>query len=98
MDYETIGNVAEIMLDYVENGRTFQTERITTIPAAHYLDPQRWQREMELIFKRVPLMLALSAELPEPGSYKAMEALGLPLLITRDKQGAAHVFFNVCSH
>lgn len=98
MDYKTIGNVAEIMLRYVEEGRTFESDRITTIPVSNYTDPQRWQREMELIFKRVPLLLALSAELPEAGSYKAMEAVGLPLLITRDKSGTAHVFLNVCAH
>jgi phenylpropionate dioxygenase-like ring-hydroxylating dioxygenase large terminal subunit len=98
MDYETVGNVAEIMLGYAEEGRTFQTDRITTVPARNYLDPERWQREMELIFKRVPLMLALSAELPAPGSYKTMDAVGMPLLITRDAEGRPHVFLNVCAH
>jgi len=98
MDYGTVGDVAEIMLRYVEEGRTFQTDKITTVPARHYTDPHRWQREMDLIFKRVPLMLALSSELPETGSYKALEAVGLPILITRDKSGTAHAFFNVCAH
>ena len=98
MNYETVGDVAEIMLGYVEEGRTFQTNRIITVPSRNYLDPARWQREMDLIFKRVPLMLALSSELPSPGSYKAMEAMGLPLLITRDSAGQAQVFLNVCAH
>src|SRR5215475_10726636 len=53
---------------------------------------------MDLIFKRVPLLLALSAELPESGSYKAMEVVGLPILLTRDKQGTARAFLNVCAH
>ena len=26
MDYKTVGNIAEIMLHYVEEGRTFQSE------------------------------------------------------------------------
>jgi phenylpropionate dioxygenase-like ring-hydroxylating dioxygenase large terminal subunit len=98
MDYETVGNVAEKLLGYVEEGGTYQSSRITTIPARNYLDPDRWQREMDSIFRRVPLMLALSAELPSPGSYKAMEALGIPLLVTRDAGGQAHVFLNVCAH
>jgi phenylpropionate dioxygenase-like ring-hydroxylating dioxygenase large terminal subunit len=98
MDYQIVGNVAEKMLAYVEDGGTFQSDRITTVPAVHYTDPERWAREMELIFKRVPLMLALTAELPSPGSYKAMDVMGLPLLITRDKDGKAHAFFNVCAH
>ena len=39
MDYETVGNVAQIMLDYVEQHSTFQGQRITTVPSDHYLDP-----------------------------------------------------------
>jgi phenylpropionate dioxygenase-like ring-hydroxylating dioxygenase large terminal subunit len=98
MDYQTVGNVAETLLDYVAQGRTFQSDRITTVPASHYTDAERWSREMELIFKRVPLMLALSAELPEPGSYKAMDVMDLPVLITRDAKGKVGAFLNVCQH
>ena len=47
---------------------------------------------------RVPLMLALSAELPELGGCKAMEVMGLPVLITRDASGTIHAFLNVCQH
>lgn len=98
MDRPDIGDVAEILLDYADQNSTFQTDKVVTIPTSTYTDPELWQREMDVIFKRVPLMLALSAELPEPGSYKAMEAMGLPILITRDKAGKAHAFLNVCSH
>lgn len=98
MDRPDIGDIAEILLDYVENDGTFQSDRITTVPTDAYFDQELWQREMDLVFKQVPLMLALSCELPNPGDYKAMDALGLPILITRDKQGAARVFLNVCSH
>jgi len=98
MDYKTVGDVAEIMLHYVEQGRTYQSDKITRVPVSSYTDPTRWQREMDLIFKRLPLLLALSAELPESGSYKAMEAAGLPVLVTRDKTGTARAFLNVCAH
>ena len=98
MDHLDIGDVAETLLDYVEHNRTFQSDKITTVPARTYTDPDQWAREMDLIFKRVPLMLALSCEIPEPGNYKAMDAMGLPVLITRDKQGAVHAFLNVCAH
>jgi phenylpropionate dioxygenase-like ring-hydroxylating dioxygenase large terminal subunit len=98
MNYDTVGVVAATMLEYVERGGTFQGKSVTTVPTTHYTDPARWLSEVELIFKRVPLMLALSAELPKPGDYKAMEAMGLPLLITRDKTGAVHVLLNVCAH
>src|ERR1044072_5415718 len=98
MDRPDIGDVAEILLDYVENDRTYQSSRIATVPASAYTDPDQWRREMDLIFKRVPLMLALSCELPEPGNYKAMDAMGMPVLITRDKKDEVHAFLNVCAH
>ncbi len=92
------GDVAEIMLDYVEHNTTFQTDKVMRVPSSSYTDPDQWQAEMELVFKRVPLMLAFSAEMSNPGDYKAMDAVGMPVLITRDKAGEVHAFLNVCSH
>lgn len=98
MNRERIGDVAATLLDYVENGKTFTTDRIMTVPTRSYTDPDQWQAEIELIFKRVPLMLALSCELPKPGDYKAMDVLGMPVLLTRDRDATVHAFLNVCSH
>jgi phenylpropionate dioxygenase-like ring-hydroxylating dioxygenase large terminal subunit len=98
MDRPDIGDIAEILLDYVENDRTYQSDRVTTVPTGSYFDPDLWQREIDTVFKQVPLMLALTCELPNPGDYKAMDAMGLPILIARDKAGRAQAFFNVCAH
>ena len=95
---EDLAQIAETLLDYAENGKTFQTDKITTVPSGVYTDADLWQKEMDAVFKKLPLALAASAQLPEPGSYKAMEAVGLPILITRDKDGQAHAFLNVCAH
>ncbi|MEJ5976421.1 SRPBCC family protein [Novosphingobium sp. PS1R-30] len=95
---EQLGDVAEIMLDYVENKTTFQTAKPMTVPTRSYTDSDQWRAEMELVFKRVPLMLAFTAELPNPGDYKTMDAVGLPVLINRAKDGKARAFLNVCSH
>ena len=93
-----IGEGAEVVLDYFEHNKTFQADKIMAVPASSFNDPHRWRAEIELIFKRVPLMLALSCEMPKPGDYKAMEAVGLPILISRDKSGTARAFLNVCAH
>ena len=95
---QRIGDVAEIMLDYVENKKTYQADNTMRVPTRSYTDHDQWRAEMELIFKRVPLMLAFTAEMPNPGDYKAMEAVGLPILISRDKEGKVRAFLNVCSH
>jgi phenylpropionate dioxygenase-like ring-hydroxylating dioxygenase large terminal subunit len=93
-----IGDVAEIMVDYVTNKKTFLTDKTITVPSSSYTDPDQWEAEMELIFKRVPLMLAFTAEMPNPGDYKAMDAVGLPVLISRNKAGEVNAFLNVCAH
>lgn len=95
---ENIGGVAETMLDYVENNKTFLTEKPMKVPTSTYTDPDQWRAEMELVFMRVPLMLAFTAELPHPGDFKAMDAMGKPVLINRDKAGRVRAFLNVCSH
>ena len=98
MDQAHVGDVAETMLDYVENDKTFQTDKIMSVPTRSYIDPDQWHAEMELIFKRVPLMLALTCEMRNPCDYKAMEAVGLPILLSRDKNSKVRAFLNVCSH
>jgi len=95
---EQVGNVAEIMVDYVTNKKTFLTDKTMTVPSRSYTDPDQWEAEMELVFKRVPLLLAFTAEMPNPGDYKAMDVIGLPILISRSKDGSVRAFYNVCSH
>lgn len=90
--------IVEHMLDYVENGRTDEAEGTMTVPVSAYTDADTWQREMELIFKRLPLLVALSAELREPGDYKTIDILDRPLLITRLEDGSVRAMLNVCSH
>jgi phenylpropionate dioxygenase-like ring-hydroxylating dioxygenase large terminal subunit len=98
MSRERIYGVAETLLGYFEHGKTYQADRIMTVPARSYTDPTQWRSEIDLIFKRVPLMLALTCELPNPGDYKAMEVVGLPVLLVRDNAGTIRAFLNVCSH
>lgn len=98
MSIENANHAVGEILKYARDGGTFQTEKITEVPYRSYLDEEQWHKEMELIFKKVPLALAATAEMPNPGDYKAMEAVGKPILITRDKDGQVHAFLNVCSH
>jgi phenylpropionate dioxygenase-like ring-hydroxylating dioxygenase large terminal subunit len=86
------------MLAFHEAGTTEQAAETYRVPAATYVDGARWQLEMDRIFRRVPLPLALTCELRQPNSYKAMEALGVPVLITRGRDGMARAFLNSCRH
>lgn len=91
-------NAAARLLDHVEKRTTDLSDDVLYLPASIYTDPERFRREMDLIFKRVPLMVAMAAELPNAGDYKTMDMLGLPLLIVRGADGVARTFLNVCTH
>ena len=58
------------------------------VPASDYFDEGRFRLEVERIFHRLPLLLAPSAELPNPGDYKAMTVCGTPVLLVRGSMRA----------
>ncbi|MFZ9128212.1 MAG: aromatic ring-hydroxylating oxygenase subunit alpha [Pseudomonadales bacterium] len=90
--------IARQDLEHGRNGTQSQAAEILRIPANNYTDQARWQLEMDRIFRRVPLMAATSAELRKPGAYKAMDAAGVQILITRTQSGQVKAFVNMCSH
>ena len=84
--------------DYVDTGQLPLADDVFEVPVANYFDPDRWEAEMDLIFKRIPLMLGFSVEIPKAGNYKAMEVAGVPLILVRGKDGLIRGFVNMCSH
>lgn len=96
--YETLGDEAAKMLEFVETGTTDSADAPMEVPASAYLDPEHFAREMDRIFHRLPILAALSAELPNPGDYKAFDLMGKPVLITRRKDGTVGAMLNVCAH
>ncbi len=85
-------------LAHVHAGTIDQEPEVHRVPATNYYDPDRWRLEVDRIFKRLPLMLAFSAELATPGDYKALEVAGVPVLLSRGADGAVRAFVNMCSH
>jgi len=59
--------IAKANLAHARAGTIDQTESISLVPAENYFDKDRWQLEMKQIFRRLPLLMASTAELPKPG-------------------------------
>jgi phenylpropionate dioxygenase-like ring-hydroxylating dioxygenase large terminal subunit len=90
--------LAQRAYHHLRNRTTDLAPTTMQLPVEAYLDEARFRREFDRIFRQLPLGLALSIELPEPGSYLAREVSNIPVLLTRDQQGKVRAFLNVCRH
>jgi phenylpropionate dioxygenase-like ring-hydroxylating dioxygenase large terminal subunit len=91
-------SMMEASIAHGKNHTLPKAPAIVKMPASVYYDPIRFEREVLQLFKRLPLMLATSAEMPKPGDYKTIEAVGMPILIVRAKDGTVRAFINSCLH
>ena len=98
MDRDQLVEMAKDNIAHSRTGTIRQAPDIFKVRADIYTDAERFEREKKLIFRRMPLMLAPTCELPNPGDYKAMDAVGVPVLIVRGKDGKARAFLNSCTH
>ena len=71
---------------------------LLSVSADRYIDPAFFEREKEAIFKRDPIPVAASGQLPQPGTFVRQDFMNLPLLLTRAKDGVVRAFLNVCRH
>ena len=71
---------------------------VLKLPAKNYYDPAVFDAETARIFRRLPLLLAVTAEMPNRGDFKTLEAAGVPVLLTRGQDGEVRAFVNSCSH
>jgi len=69
-----------------------------TLPYAWYTDEETLRRERARIFARSWQYAGRAAQVAEPGSFLATDAGGIPILVTRDGDGALRAFLNVCRH
>ena len=42
----------------IDAGELERVDEVLRVPASHYYDEERWQLEMDRVFKRLPMMLA----------------------------------------
>src|SRR3954454_169925 len=85
-------------LTHAREGTNRRAPGVMEIDAALYTDPERFDLEKRLIFRRLPVVLAASCELREIGQYKTMEVAGVPVLLVRGADGVARALLNVCTH
>ena len=98
MDRATELSLIDELLALKARKSAFLDEAVETNPVDHYLNEERFQAEQKKLFQRFPNAAAHISELPDAGSFVRRSVGGLPVLITRDKEGAVNAFLNVCRH
>lgn len=93
-----LADVAADMLRRQQTGSITRADTVMTRPASIYTDVDLFEIERQRLFRRAPLMLAASCELPQPGDFKAIDVAGVPVLIVRGKDGTVRSFLNGCTH
>ena len=75
-----------------------QCESVLEVAAASYQDAEQFERELAEIFRKRPLLVALSCDLPAQGDYTTLALAGHPLLVVRGDDGRVRAFRNACRH
>ena len=86
------------LLGYLESGTTYVADSVTRNPVTAYLDESQWRVEREVLFRRQPVVVAMTAQIREPGDWVTFELPDLPVLVVRGEDGVVRAFINACRH
>jgi len=98
MTVAPLTEVARRLLTNVENEHGELADEVMHLDTATYVDPAQYRLEIERIYHRLPLIVALGVDLPNPGDYKALDIAGRPIITIRGNDGVARAFINACRH
>src|ERR1700712_4893827 len=86
--------VARRGLEMVSSHANDQAAGTYEQPASRYLDPQRLDAEIDVLFRKAPIFAGLSVEVPLPGSFKTVNIPKAPVVVTRQEDGSLRAFLN----
>ena len=82
----------------VANGLPDQTDSIMQVAAASYCDAEQFQHELHTFYLNSPLLVALTADVPQAGDYFAYTIVDRPILVVRGDDDRIRTFLNICRH
>jgi len=91
-------NLIEELLGLREAKTHFLDQAIEFNSVDHYQSEIIFNEERESIFTRLPAVAAHVCEIPNPSDFVKREVAGRSIIVTRDAEGKARAFLNVCRH
>ena len=98
MKQEVVVNILKELIRQVEEGKNIDAGVQYRMSTSPYVCPEVARKEWDLLFRNHPQLIGLSGDLPEIGSYMAIDDFGTPVLATRDNSGQFRAFLNACRH
>ena len=86
------------LLGHHERRESRKAGDVTKVSVDGYRSEHVRAAEAEHLFRRLPQFVAMSTDLPAPGSFCVRADLLVPTVLTRDATGKARAFANVCRH
>lgn len=97
MRQETQIDLVNQVLAHLDAETTALSDAITVNPVTAYTCPERLRREEHLI-RTNPLLIGLSAKMPNPRDYVTDDNTGIPIMVVRGDDGRVRAFVNGCKH
>lgn len=98
MQHATQVSLTKQIFAHIAARSTALADAVTLNPVTAYTDPEVLAREQAVLFRRYPLLLGFSCQLPAPGDYLTDDFSGVPIVALRGAHGGVNAFVNVCRH
>jgi len=85
-------------IELLRNETTDKFDDVVSFSAHEFTDPELAQRERDLIFGRVPSVIAHSSEIAKPFDFMTVQMPRNNVLLVRQKDGGVKAFVNLCRH
>ena len=79
--------IAKEILGLIESGQPYMGDESWEGDIGRFIDKDRFELEKKMMFLERPQLIAMSADVPNPGDYFATDIAGKPILIVRGKDG-----------
>ncbi len=89
---------AKRMLHLLDTKSTDLAPNSYELPIEVFTSQDIYARERATIFRRAPMFIGLSSELPTAGSYFTRDIVDTPFLALRDRDGQLRLYLNACRH
>ncbi len=90
--------IIRTLLEQLRQKQPLRGDAVGSVPAAHFTSVEHLQREQATILSAWPQLMALSTDVPRPGSFVVRDGPGSSVIVSRDEDGCVHALANVCRH